>query len=105
MLFRSCVCGVLASAGYPGEFQIGKEIKGLDQFTHRQDVLIFHAGTKRDQQRFISWGGRALNVIALAADLDGAVKKAYEAIDRLSFEGMSYRKDIAWRALKKPVNQ
>ena len=99
----SCVCVVLASGGYPGEFQIGKEIHGLERLKDRTDVLLFHAGTKRDQERFISWGGRVLNVIALDADLDSTVKKAYEAIGALSFEGMSYRKDIAWRALKKTV--
>ena len=52
----------------------------------------------------LSWGGRVLNVVARDADLEGALKKAYELIGTLSFEGMTYRKDIAWRAVKKPVN-
>jgi len=101
----SCVCVVLASGGYPGEFQIGKEIKGLEQFKDREDVLVFHAGTKRDRDRFLSWGGRVLNVVAWDADIEGAVKRTYEAVAAISFEGMIYRKDIAWRALKKPVNR
>jgi phosphoribosylamine--glycine ligase len=99
----SCVCVVLASQGYPGEFQIGKEIKGLDAVKDRTDVQIFHAGTKRDRDRFLTWGGRVLNVVASDADIEGAIKKAYETIEHVSFDGMTYRKDIGWRALKKPV--
>ncbi len=101
----SCVCVVLASGGYPGEFQIGKEIKGLDFLSDRAGLLVFHAGTKRDERRFVSWGGRVLNVVAWDADIEAAVKRAYEAVGELSFEGMTYRKDIAWRALKKSVNR
>jgi len=101
----ACVCVVLASSGYPGEFAIGKEIKGLELFGDRPGVAIFHAGTRRERERFISWGGRVLNVVAWDGDLEAAVKKAYEAIAGIAFEGMSYRKDIAWRALKKPVNR
>ncbi len=99
----SCVCVVLASGGYPGDFQIGKEIRGLEQFKNRRDLLVFHAGTKTDKDRFVSWGGRVLNVIGLGPDLEGALKRAYEAISAISFEGMSYRRDIGFRALKKPV--
>ena len=99
----SCVSVVLASNGYPGEFTIGKEIRGLEPFKDRHDVLLFHGGTRRERDRFITWGGRVLNVVAWDADIDGAVKKAYEAIANISFDGMIYRKDIAWRALKKPV--
>ena len=100
----SCVSVVLASGGYPGEFTIGKEIKGLEQFKDRHDMVVFHGGTRRERDRFITWGGRVLNVVAWDADLEGAVKKAYEAIANISFDGMVYRKDIAWRALKKPVS-
>jgi len=99
----SCVCVVVACVGYPGEFPIGKEIQGLERFKGRRDLLVFHAGTKRDKDRLLSWGGRVLNVIGLGADLEEAVKRAYEAIGGLSFEGMQYRKDIGYRALKKTV--
>jgi phosphoribosylamine--glycine ligase len=99
----SCVSVVLASGGYPGEFQIGKEIRGLEAWKQREDLLMFHAGTKRDRERLLSWGGRVLNVVARDADLEGALKKAYEVIGTLGFEGMTYRKDIAWRAIHKPV--
>jgi phosphoribosylamine--glycine ligase len=101
----SCVCVVLASGGYPGDFQIGKEIHGLDEVTPRRDLLVFHAGTKKDRDRFVSWGGRVLNVIGLGADLEGALKRAYEAISAIRFDGMSYRKDIGFRALNKPVGR
>ncbi len=101
----SCVGVVLASGGYPGEFAIGKEIRGLEALAEREDVKVFHAATRRERDRFLTWGGRVLNVVAWDADIDGAVKKAYEAVGQISFDGMVYRKDIAWRALKKPVSR
>ncbi len=99
----SAVCVVVASGGYPGDFQIGKEIQGLDAVKSRKDLLVFHAGTKKDRERFVSWGGRVLNVIGLGTDIEDAVKRAYDAIGAIGFEGMQYRKDIGFRALKKPV--
>ncbi len=99
----SCACVVLASGGYPGDIQIGKEISGLDGFKGRRDILVFHAGTKRDKQRFITWGGRALNIIGTGPDLDTALKRAYEGVGAVRFDGMVYRKDIGYRALKTPV--
>ena len=101
----SCVCVVLASGGYPGDFQIGKEIQGLEQLKTRRDLLVFHAGTKKDKARFVTWGGRALNVIGIGPDLEGALKVAYEAIGTIAYEGMQYRKDIGFRALKKIVSK
>ena len=99
----SCVSVVLASGGYPGEPQIGKEIHGLDKFKGRRDLLVFHAGTKKDRNRMVAWGGRVLNVVSRGPDLDTAVKRAYEAIGEISFDGMQYRKDIGHRALKTPA--
>jgi len=101
----SCACVVAASGGYPGDFQIGKEIRGLAQFKDRHDVLVFHAGTKKDRERFVSWGGRVLNVIGLGPDLEMAVKHVYDAAGAISFDGMYLRKDIGFRALKKPVTR
>ena len=101
----SCVCVVLASTGYPGEYQIGKEINGLEKLKGREGVAVFHAGTKREKNRCVTWGGRVLNVVATAPDIESAVKKVYRAIDEISYEGMAYRKDIAWRAIKKPVSR
>ena len=97
------MCVVLASSGYPGDFAIGKEIRGLERLGDRRDVLAFHAGTKKDKQRFLSWGGRVLNIIGLGADIEEAIKRAYEAVSAIHFDGMIYRKDIGFRALKKPA--
>ena len=96
-------CVVLASGGDPGDFPIGKEIRGLDQCKNRPGLLVFHAGTKHDKGRFLTWGGRALNVVGVGPDLEGALKRAYEAVGAIHFDGMAYRKDIGFRALKKPV--
>ena len=101
----SCVCVVLASGGYPGDFPIGKEISGLDQCRNRPGLLVFHAGTKHDKGRFLTWGGRVLNVIGVGPDLEGALKRAYEAVGAIHFDGMAYRKDIGFRALKRPVTR
>jgi len=101
----SAACVVMASGGYPGDFQIGKEIKGLEILRNRPDLLVLHAGTKQDRERCITWGGRVLNVVGLGRDIDDAVKHAYDAIGGISFDGMQYRKDIGFRALKKPVSK
>ena len=97
---RACVSVVAASKGYPGEYERGKPIAGLDQALDLPDVLVFHAGTKREGSRVFTWGGRVLNIVALDDDLEGALKKAYGAFDTIHFEGMQYRRDIGWRALK-----
>jgi phosphoribosylamine--glycine ligase len=99
----SCACVVVASGGYPGDYQIGKEIQGLERLGLRRDLLVFHAGTKRDRERVLTWGGRVLNVVGIGADLEAALKVAYDALGGIRFEGMAYRKDIGFRALKKPV--
>ena len=75
----------------------------MDVVQGRRDVQVFHAGTKKDKSRFLSWGGRVLNVVAMGADLEEALKRAYDTIGTISFDGMTYRKDIGYRALKKPV--
>ena len=100
---ESCACVVLVSGGYPGDFRIGKEIQGLEPLKDRRELLVFHAGTKKDRERLVTWGGRVLNIVGRGADLEEALKRAYDAISAISFEGMVYRKDIGMRALKKPV--
>jgi phosphoribosylamine--glycine ligase len=99
----SGACVVLASGGYPGDFQIGKEIRGLDKLANRRELLVFHAGTKMDRGRCLTWGGRVLNVVGTGPDLEAALKRAYDAIGEIQFEGMQYRKDIGHRALKNPA--
>jgi phosphoribosylamine--glycine ligase len=93
-------CVVLASGGYPGDFQKGKPISGLDAAATLPDVKVFHAGTAKKDGQLVSNGGRVLGVTARGTTLEQAVAKAYEACAKIKFEGMHYRKDIASRALK-----
>ncbi len=94
------VCVVLASGGYPGTYQSGKQITGLEEAAKIEGATVFHAGTTYRDGAFYTAGGRVLGVTARAADLVTALGRAYEAVDRIHFEGMHYRKDIAARALK-----
>jgi phosphoribosylamine--glycine ligase len=97
----AAVCVVMASGGYPGAFEAGKNIAGLDQAGAVEGVKVFHAGTSKLDGEFYTTGGRVLGVTARAADLGTAVQRAYEACGKISFEGAHYRRDIAGRALKK----
>jgi phosphoribosylamine--glycine ligase len=95
------VCVVMASGGYPGTFDVGKNILGLNQVAAMDGVKVFHAGTSKRDGEFFTAGGRVLGVTARAEDLQTAVRTAYEACDKIRFEGAKYRKDIAGRALTK----
>ncbi len=106
---RFCVCVVLASGGYPGNFEKGKLIKGLHRFGQDRDVFIFHAGTAFANGQFpddagkcpmVSNGGRVLNVAALGRTIEEAKRKAYQAIEKITFDKMFYRTDIAGKAIK-----
>jgi phosphoribosylamine--glycine ligase len=94
------VCVVLASKGYPGKYEKGKIIYGLDDVKEMKDVMVFHAGTTFDNDHIVTNGGRVLGVTALGKDIKAAKEKAYEAIKKIHFEGMHYRKDIADKAIK-----
>jgi phosphoribosylamine--glycine ligase len=89
---------VLASGGYPGSFQSGLPIMGLDE-SDKKDVIVFHAGTKKDGEHFITAGGRVLAVTGLGSTLEGAVVKAYQVVKKIYFKHMHYRTDIANQAL------
>jgi phosphoribosylamine--glycine ligase len=93
------VCVVLASGGYPGAYEKGDVIEGLEKVKGMQNVTVFHAGTASKDQRFVTNGGRVLGVTALGTDIREARDRAYEAIDKISWNGMHFRKDIAFRAL------
>ncbi|MGA9304354.1 MAG: phosphoribosylamine--glycine ligase [Candidatus Sulfotelmatobacter sp.] len=95
------VCVVMASGGYPGTFEVGKKITGLDEAAAVEGVKVFHAGTSKRDGAFYTAGGRVLGVSARGADLETAVSRAYEACEKIRFDGAHYRKDIAGRALKK----
>ncbi|MFZ0731236.1 MAG: phosphoribosylamine--glycine ligase [Candidatus Sulfotelmatobacter sp.] len=95
------VCVVMASGGYPGTFEMGKRINGLEAADALEGVKVFHAGTSKRDGVFYTSGGRVLGVTARAADLPTAVARAYEACGKIWFEGAHYRTDIAGRALKR----
>jgi phosphoribosylamine---glycine ligase len=96
---EAAVCVVLASRGYPDGVETGKVIHGLDALGGVEDVVVYHAATGTREGEVVTVGGRVLGVTALGANLDAAVQRAYEAVDKISFEGMQYRRDIGQKAL------
>ncbi len=94
------VCVVMASGGYPGAFEAGKLITGIEEADRMYGVKVFHAGTNPRDGAYYSSGGRVLGVTARGKDLPEAVERAYDAVMKIRFEGMHYRKDIAARGLK-----
>ena len=96
---RPAVCVVMASQGYPGAYEKGKEIRGIETAEAAAGVTVYHAGTKRVDGRIVTSGGRVLGVTALGDDLAAAQRRAYEAVDCISFEDAFCRRDIATRAL------
>jgi phosphoribosylamine--glycine ligase len=97
---RPAVCVVLASQGYPGTYAKGKSISGLTEAAKVADVQVFHAGTTVAGNRIVTDGGRVLGVTAIGDTIAAARSNAYAAIERISFPGMFYRKDIAAKPLK-----
>ncbi|MFA5410593.1 MAG: phosphoribosylglycinamide synthetase C domain-containing protein, partial [Candidatus Omnitrophota bacterium] len=97
---RACVCVVCASGGYPGNYEKGKEIFGLDEAGKMKDVVVFHAGTKKENNKITTSGGRVLGVTGLGDTIKEAIDKTYQAVEKIHFEGMQYRKDIGQRAIK-----
>jgi phosphoribosylamine--glycine ligase len=98
---RSCVCVVMASGGYPGDYEKGKEIFGLDAVKERKDAVVFHAGTQLEGGKIVTSGGRVLGVTSLGATIEEAIRKAYQAVAKIKFEKCFYRRDIGHRAWKK----
>jgi phosphoribosylamine---glycine ligase len=96
---RAAVTVVLASAGYPGKYETGKPISGLDDAAKLEDVQIFHAGTKRANGKIRTAGGRVLAVTALGSTIKEARDRAYEAVSGIQFENRKYRRDIALSAV------
>jgi phosphoribosylamine--glycine ligase len=95
---QSAVCVVLASEGYPGKLVYGKLTQGSRQ--KYENGVCFHAGTRRDGNRIITAGGRVFGITAWDTTLAKAVRRVYGIVEKIHFEGMQYRKDIAWRALQ-----
>jgi phosphoribosylamine--glycine ligase len=91
---RAAVCVVMASGGYPGSYETGKTISGLQQVEEEAGMMIFHAGTRRVEDRLITAGGRVLGVTALGATLLDAREAAYKGIKKIEFDGSYFRRDI-----------
>jgi phosphoribosylamine--glycine ligase len=98
---RPAVCVVMASGGYPGDYEKGKAIAGLEEAERLDDVAVFHAGTKDLDGSVVTDGGRVLGVTALGADVAAAKARAYEAVDCITFEGAYCRRDIADKAIRR----
>ena len=92
---------VMASAGYPGTYEKGHEISGLDEAAKLPGVILFHAGTEKRDGRILAVGGRVLDVTATGANIAEVQQRAYAAVARISWKGSFFRKDIGWRALKR----
>lgn len=97
---EAAVCVVMAAKGYPGDYLKGSEIKGLDEAALLPDTVVFHAGTKEQDGKIVTSGGRVLGVTALGADIRKAIENAYRAVEKISWEGAQYRKDIGKKALR-----
>ena len=94
------VCVVLASPGYPGEYRSGLPISGVEEAEALDNVVVFHAGTALKNGQLISAGGRVLGVTALGSTISHAITRAYQAVEKIRFEGMHYRRDIGQKALR-----
>jgi phosphoribosylamine--glycine ligase len=95
---KYAVSVVMSSGGYPGDYEKGKEITGLNNLSNK--IIAFHAGTESKNGRLYTNGGRVLNITALGDDLIEARHSVYSEIDKIKFDGAFYRKDIGFRALK-----
>ena len=96
---RSSVCVVMASKGYPGDYDKGKVITGLKEVSRMEGVFVFHAGTALKDGQMITNGGRVLGVTGLGEDIPRAIEKTYQAVKKISWDGVYYRTDIGQKAL------
>ncbi len=90
----ACACVIIASGGYPGSYEKGKLITGLDGNGQLEGATVIHAGTKLENGKYYTSGGRVLGITSKGADLREALDKAYAAVEKVSFEGAFYRNDI-----------
>ena len=99
---EAAVCVVVSSGGYPGAYETGVPIAGIDDAERLGGVTVFQAGTALREGQLVTAGGRVLGVTALGADVPAAIDRAYEAMDRIRFAGMHCRRDIGRRAIRRP---
>jgi phosphoribosylamine--glycine ligase len=94
------VCVVLASGGYPGAYETGREIRGLEGLAGERDIVAFHAGTALEDGELVTSGGRVLGITSVAPSLKEAIRTAYRGVAKVHFQGMHYRRDIGAKALR-----
>ena len=97
---QSAVCIVLASGGYPGAYETGYPITGIEQARELPGAMVFHAGTAVKEGRTVTKGGRVLNVVGIGESFPAALRRGYGAVSVIEFEGAGYRRDIGWRAME-----
>jgi phosphoribosylamine--glycine ligase len=97
---RAAVCVVMASQGYPGSYEKGKEISGLEKVEQMEDVVVFHAGTVKREGRFYTNGGRVLGVTGLGKGIKESIERTYQAVELIHWEGAYFRRDIGKKALR-----
>jgi phosphoribosylamine--glycine ligase len=98
---KPCVCVVMSSGGYPGKYENGFEIKGLESIKESVDTIVFHAGTKKEGDKIVTSGGRVLGVTSLGKDIEDAIHKVYQAVEKIKFDHCFFRRDIGAKALKR----
>jgi phosphoribosylamine--glycine ligase len=98
---RPAVCVVMASSGYPGKYEKGKIISGLEAAEQVKEAFVFHAGTAWNNGKIVTNGGRVLGVTALGNSIQEAINQAYKAVSKITWEGVYHRKDIGSKALKR----
>jgi phosphoribosylamine--glycine ligase len=96
---EACVCIVMASGGYPGSYEKGKPIVGIDKAEKLEGVTVFHAGTKLQNGKIVTSGGRVLGVTGRGNSIKEAINTTYQAVGKINFDGMHYRRDIGKRAI------
>lgn len=98
---RHCVCVVMSAGGYPGKYEIGKEISGLEELMREKDIFVFHAGTKKEGNKMVTSGGRVLGVTGLGNTIEAAIERAYVGVEKIKFDHCFFRRDIAMKAVKR----
>jgi phosphoribosylamine--glycine ligase len=99
---ETSLCVVISAKGYPGSYEKGKIISGLDSFKGLEDTVVFHSGTATNNKgELITSGGRVLGVTALGSDIRSAKDNAYRAVEKIHFDGMHVRKDIGDKGIKR----
>ncbi len=101
---RECVSVVMASGGYPGGYEKGKEITGLKDAAD-EGAIVFHAGTRLEDDKLVTSGGRVLNVVGMGSGIKEAVANTYRAVEKVRFDNMHYRRDIGFRAIERAGNE